>query len=80
MGSMGSRGPGGGVSGTRRRMRHEGVVQEGERGEENKREGESCWKSGGGRGRPYTWRGPNRRNADSQQVLQLPLDTFGFHT
>jgi hypothetical protein len=30
-------------------------VQEGERGEGNKREGESCWKSGGGRTRLYTW-------------------------
>ena len=31
-------------------------MQEGGRGEENKREGESCWKSGGGRVRLYTWR------------------------
>jgi hypothetical protein len=31
-------------------------VQEGKRGEGNKREGESCWKSGGGRVRLYTWR------------------------
>jgi hypothetical protein len=33
-----------------------GPVQEGERGEGNKREGESYWKSGGGRVRLYTWR------------------------
>src|SRR2546421_12893525 len=38
-----------GVSGARRGLRNEGVVQEGGRGEGNKREGESCWKSGGGR-------------------------------
>jgi hypothetical protein len=31
-------------------------VQEGERGEGNKRKRESCWKSGGGRVRLYTWR------------------------
>jgi hypothetical protein len=31
-------------------------VQEGERGEGNKREPESCWKSGGGRTRLYSWR------------------------
>jgi hypothetical protein len=49
-------GPGKGVSGARRGLRHEGVVQEGGRGEGNKREGESCWKSGGGRVRLYTWR------------------------
>src|SRR5271155_3313166 len=39
----------GGVNGARRGLRHEGAVQEGGRGEGNKREGESCWKSGGGR-------------------------------
>ena len=31
-------------------------MQEGGRGEGNKREGESCWKSGGGRVRLYTRR------------------------
>jgi hypothetical protein len=31
-------------------------VQEGERGERNKRKRESCWKNGGGRTRLYTWR------------------------
>jgi hypothetical protein len=31
-------------------------VHEGERGEGNKRKRESCWKSGGGRTRLYSWR------------------------
>jgi hypothetical protein len=31
-------------------------VQAGEREEGNKRKRESCWKSGGGRTRLYTWR------------------------
>jgi hypothetical protein len=31
-------------------------VHEGEREEGNKRKRESCWKSGGGRVRLYTWR------------------------
>ena len=53
---MGLGGPGKGVSGARRDLRLEGTVQEGERGEENIREGESCWKSGGGRVCPYTRR------------------------
>jgi hypothetical protein len=52
----GKRGPGQGVSGARRGLRHEGGgVQESEEGRD-KREGESCWKSGGGRVRLYTWR------------------------
>ena len=37
-----------GVSGARRCLRHEEAVKEGEREKGNKREGESCWKSGGG--------------------------------
>ena len=45
--SVGTKGPGRGVSGVRRGLRHEGVVQEGGRGEENKREGEICWKAAG---------------------------------
>src|SRR5271167_1403977 len=49
-------GPSRGVSGAQRGLRHEGAVQVGQRGEWNKREGESCWKSGGGRVRLYTWR------------------------
>ena len=53
---MGTIRPGRGVSGTRRGLKHEGAVQESERGEGNKREGESCWKSGRGRVRLYTWR------------------------
>jgi hypothetical protein len=52
----GDRGPGRGVGGARRGLRHEGAVQEGERGEGNKRKRESCWKSGGGRTCLYTWR------------------------
>jgi hypothetical protein len=56
IGSVGTRAPDKGVSGARRGLRNEGVVQEGGRGEGNKREGESCWKSGGGRVRLYTWR------------------------
>jgi hypothetical protein len=31
-------------------------VQEGKEGKGAKREQESCWKSGGGRARLYTWR------------------------
>ena len=31
-------------------------MEEGERGEGNKRKPESCWKSGGGRTRLYSWR------------------------
>jgi hypothetical protein len=50
----GKRGAWQGVSGARRRLRHEGV-QESEEGRD-KREGDSCWKSGGGRVRLYTWR------------------------
>jgi hypothetical protein len=53
---VGTRAPDRGVSGARRGLRNEGVVQEGGRGERKKREGESCWKSGGGRVRLYTWR------------------------
>jgi len=49
-------GPGRGVGGARRGLRHEGAVQEGERGEGNERKPESCWKSGGGRTRLYSWR------------------------
>jgi hypothetical protein len=55
IGSVGTRGPGRGVSGARRGLRHEGAMQEGGRGERNKRERGSCWKSGGGRVRLYTW-------------------------
>jgi hypothetical protein len=50
---MGTKGPDRGVSGARCGLRHEGAVQEDERGEGNKR-GESYWKSGGGRVRLYT--------------------------
>jgi hypothetical protein len=53
---MGHRGPSRGVNGARRGLRHEGAVQESETGEGNKREGETCWKSGGGRVSLYTWR------------------------
>jgi hypothetical protein len=45
-----------GVSGARYGLRHEGgAVQESEDGGD-KKEGESCWKSGGGRVRLYIWR------------------------
>ena len=53
----GDQGPGRGVGGARRGLRHEGAVQAGVReGEGNKRKRESYWKSGGGRTRLYTWR------------------------
>ena len=55
IGSLGTMGADEGVSGARRRLRHEEAVKEGEREKGNKREGESCWKSGGGRVRLYTW-------------------------
>jgi hypothetical protein len=45
-------GPGGEVSGARRGLRHEGGYRK-VREKRNKREGESCWKSGGGRVRLY---------------------------
>jgi hypothetical protein len=52
----GKRGARQGVSGVWLGLRHErGAVQESEEGRD-KREGESCWKSGGGRVRLYTWR------------------------
>jgi hypothetical protein len=47
IGSVGTRGPGRGVSGARHSLRHEGAVQEGERGEGNKREGEMVGKAAG---------------------------------
>jgi hypothetical protein len=53
---VGIRGRAGGIGGARRGLRHEGVVQEGERGEGNKRKPESCWRSGGGRTRLYSGR------------------------
>jgi hypothetical protein len=37
-------------------LRHERRVQEGREPRGGEREGESCWKSGGGRVRLYTWR------------------------
>jgi len=52
----GDQGPGRGVGGARRGLRHEGGgAGRCERGDKRKRE--SCWKSGGGRVRLYTWRG-----------------------
>ena len=60
---MGTRGPSRGVSGARRGLRHEGAVQEGERGERNKREGKGTkerervvGKAAGGRVCIYTLR------------------------
>ena len=44
---MGIRGPGRGVSGVRRGLRHEGAVQEGRRGEGNKREERVVGKAAG---------------------------------
>jgi hypothetical protein len=41
-----------GEGGARRGLRHDGRVR---RVEGEKREAESCWKSGGGRTRLYTW-------------------------
>jgi hypothetical protein len=61
--AVGTRGPGRGVSGARRRLRHEGWVQEGERGEGNKRE--SCWKSGKEQVRLYTWRRTGPASSDA---------------
>jgi hypothetical protein len=69
----GTKGVGRGVSGAWRGLRHEGVMQEGGRGEGNKREGESCWKSGGGRVRLYTW----CTNGLADEVGSDAIGTYG---
>ena len=49
-------------------LKHERRVQEGREPRENKRAGEGCWKSGGGRVRLYTW----RRAGLADEVRSMP--------
>jgi len=55
-------------------LKHERRVQEGREPRENKRKGESCWKSGGGRVCLYTW----RRAELADEVGSMP-DAAGGH-
>jgi hypothetical protein len=78
----GKRGARQGVSGAQRGLRHEGgAVQESEEGRD-KREGESCWKSGGGRVRLYTWgkAGAGRWTRRAVRAVTGPLDRIAYFT
>ena len=75
---MGTRGPGRGVSGARRGLRHEGVVQEGERGEGNKGE-RVVEKAAGDELRLYTWRRTGLADEASSDAIPDAAGGMGGH-